>query len=111
MSLSIRRANNALDALKRSLQLDNLAVTFANGLGERFAAEYFEQMKQDGTRSPLLRGVACPLWGYISDATDPILRLNISFAAPPTGGGPKRRAFLAPLHMGRLKSQPPSPFA
>jgi hypothetical protein len=107
--LSNRRASAALEALQSAMGLGEFGVKFANGLGERFAAEYFED--PDNSRQAGLRGAACYLWDSFSTARDTILRLEISFAAPPTGGGSFRRAFLGPLHMGRHRTSPPSPFA
>jgi OmpA family len=107
--LSGRRARAALEALRAAMGLGDFRATFANGLGERFAAEYFELA--DNSRDDMFRGVACYLWESFTMARDPILRLEISFATPPTGGSPRRRVFLAALHMGRLRAQPASPFA
>ena len=109
LELSTRRAQAALSALSSAMALGSTNVVFSNGLGERFADEYFQ--KADNTRDAQFRGVACYLWESFSTAIDPILRLNVSFAAPPTGGGGKRRLFLGALHMGRLRAQPRPPFA
>ncbi|MFO0915865.1 MAG: hypothetical protein U0795_23100 [Pirellulales bacterium] len=109
LQLSRQRAATALNVMKSAMGLADHLVAFSNGLGERLADEYYQ--KQDNTRSDGLRGVACYLWDSVNRATDPFFRLEIAFAAPPTGGDPARRALLGPLHLGRLKSSPRSPFA
>jgi hypothetical protein len=119
LALSTRRANTALAALNTALSLGSSRLTFANGLGERFADEYFqladgtESGKKKGTtgRNEDFRGVVCYLWESFATATDPFLQVSIAFAAPPTGGGGLSRTFLPALHMGRLRAQPRSPFA
>lgn len=107
--LSTRRAEAALGALGTAMGLGQSNVRFANGLGERFADEYFGQ--GEDSRNDVFRGVVCYLWESLSAATDPVLRINIAFAAPPLEGGGRRRIFLAALHMGRLRALPRSPFA
>lgn len=109
LQLSRQRAATALSAMRSAMGLQDRMLAFSNGLGERLADEYYQQ--QDNTRSDGFRGVACYLWDSLNRATDPFFQLEIAFAAPPTGGDPARRALLAPLHLGRLKSAPRSPFA
>jgi hypothetical protein len=108
-ALSVKRANAALTALKTALSLESFNTVFANGLGERFADEYFKNA--DNSREAGFRGVVCYLWQSFATATDASLKINVAFASPPDGGGDRRRAFLAPLHMGRLRTTPRSPFA
>ncbi|MEO8027226.1 MAG: OmpA family protein, partial [Bryobacteraceae bacterium] len=84
MALSIRRADAALAALSTALGLGPNNITFANGLGERFADQYF--MLKQNARDPTMRGVACYLWDSLSTARDPFLRVAVAFAAPPRGG-------------------------
>jgi hypothetical protein len=109
MAMSIQRANASLNALKAALGFTSFNVTWANGLGERFADEYFQEA--DNRRDGNFRGTACYLWESFTTAIDPILQLEVKFASPPMAGAPRRRAFLAPLHMGRFRAQPRSPFA
>jgi len=108
-ALSSRRAQTALTSLTSALGLTEARVTFANGLGERFAAEYFAMA--DNQREGGFRGVACYLWESFAVATDPFLKISVSFASPPDGGGGQSKILLSPLHMGRLRAQPRSPFA
>jgi OmpA family len=107
-ALSTRRAEAALATLRDAMALSPSSFTFANGLGERFADEYFAQ--GEDSRNDVFRGVLCYLWESFSTATDAVLRINVAFAAPPLEGDGRRRIFLAALHMGRLRAQPPSPF-
>ena len=79
--------------------LSAASFRFANGLGERFADEYFQS--GEDSRDDVFRGVLCYLWESFATATDPFLKVNIAFAAPPLEGGGPRRIFLAALHMGR----------
>ena len=106
--LSKRRAQAALSALTSAMSLLDGAITFSNGLGERFADEYFQA--SDNSRDENFRGVACYIWESFATATDPFLKVNVAFAAPPLGGGDGRRVFLAALHMGRHRAQPLSVF-
>lgn len=109
LQLSRLRAATALNTMRATMGLADRMVTFSNGLGERLAEEYFEHL--DNTRSEGFRGVACYIWESMNRATDPFFQLEVAFAAPPTGGSPTNRVLLAPLHLGRLKSSPRSPFA
>jgi hypothetical protein len=113
-SLSTKRAQNALDAMIAAMSLSSDRITFANGLGERFADEYF-QIKDDRSdpsfRNENFRGVALYIWQSLSTAQETGLRLNVAFAAPPTGGGPGRKNFLSFLHLGRIRALPRSPFS
>ncbi len=109
LTLSRRRAETARTALMTALGLGPNSITFANGLGERFAAEFFD-LKGENDRDPTMRGVACYLWDSFAVATDPFLQVSVAFATPPTGGG-RFRSFLAALHMGRLRAQPRSIFS
>lgn len=108
-ALSLQRATNALEALKPALGLLPFNTTFAGGLGERFADEYHQ--RADNERNDLFRGVVCYLWESLGAATDTVLKIEVSFAAPPLGGFGRRRIFLPPLHMGRLRTVPRPPFA
>lgn len=107
--LSTRRARATLDAMSVAMSFADFNAQFSNGLGERFADEYFKLQDGKPGRDENFRGVACYLWESFSTATDTFLRVNVSFAAPPLDPG-RRRTFLAALHMGRLRAQPLSPF-
>jgi hypothetical protein len=106
--LSARRAQAALTALSGAIGLLGGSIQFSNGLGERFADEYFQLADGKPGQDANFRGAACYIWESLSTATDPFLRVNVAFASPPSGGG--NRSFLAALHMGRLRAQPVSPF-
>lgn len=107
LDLSAKRAKNALLFLKVGLGLSDFNLTWSAGLGERFAAEYYQE--KDSTIDANFRGVACYLWDSFSTATDIALQLHIKFASPPGGAGAER-SLLGPLHLGRFRSSPPSPF-
>ncbi len=109
-ALSRQRAQTALAALGVAVGLGPTNIQFANGLGERFAAEYFA-LKGANDRDANMRGVACYLWESFATATDPFLKVSVAFASPPAGGGGRGRNFLPALHMGRLRMQPRSTFA
>ena len=104
--MSNQRASAALGAMKAAAGLDG--VNFSNGLGERFADEYF-QVDEDA-RNDVFRGVAVYLWESFNTATDPFLKVNVAFASPSSGIEGRDRIFLAALHMGRHRAQPASPF-
>jgi hypothetical protein len=106
--LSSRRASAALAALSGAMGLLDGTIRFSNGLGERFADEYFQLADGKPGQDENFRGAACYLWESFATATDPFLRVSVAFAAPPNGG--ESRSFLAALHMGRLRAQPASPF-
>jgi len=105
--LSTQRAKSARDALWGVLGLGDANLTFSVGLGEQFAAEYYQEA--DNTQHGGFRGVACYLWESLSTARDPGLRIEIASASPPEGGFGNRRIFLPPLHLGRKANG--SPFA
>ena len=108
-ALSLQRAVSTLEALKPALSIQPFHTVFAGGLGERFAEEYHQ--RADNERNENFRGVVCYLWESFSAATDTILKIEVAFAAPPLGGTGRRRIFLPPLHMGRLRTVPRPPFA
>jgi hypothetical protein len=100
------RADNAKSALWAAMGFTDERGSHVEGLGERFAAEYYG--KADNSRHEGFRGVACYLWQSFATARDPILRMEIAAAGPPDGGGDFRRLYLAALHMGRRN--PDNPF-
>jgi hypothetical protein len=109
LALSTRRARGALTALTAALGFRSHNIVYSKGIGERFMAEYYGAA--DRTRDTNFRGVACYLWESFDTATDAFLRVNIAFAGPPGGGAGSVSSYLAPLHMGRLRTMPLSPFA
>jgi hypothetical protein len=110
LELSARRAKAALTAMSEAMGFQDFNTQFSNGLGERFADEYFQLRDGKEGRDDNFRGVACYFWESFSTATDTALRINVAFASPPAGGGGRRRTFLAALHLGRHRAQPASPF-
>jgi hypothetical protein len=99
------RAANARDAVWAAMDFNDERVSFVEGLGERFAAEYFAEA--DNSRHGGFRGVACYVWPTFATGRDPGLRIEIAAAGPPEGGGAFRRTFLAALHMGRRNPECP----
>lgn len=108
LALSAKRAKIVVETMRSALGSLDWKASWSAGLGERFAAEYYSEV--DSTRDSRMRGVVCYIWDSISEARDPFLRTEIQFASPP-GSDPARRGMLGPLHLGRYKSVPPSPFA
>jgi hypothetical protein len=103
--LSGQRAQNARDALWSALGFGEAHINHFDGLGETFAAEYFQEA--DDSRHGGFRGVACYVWESFAVARDTVLQMNVKAAKPPDGGGGFRRTFLAPLHLGRRNSACP----